>query len=273
MKMEDGKRFDFTYLKILELLPETGKRRMAKILCTLCGNVFVGRSCRVKSLEQKSCGCINKLLPKKDMTGKTVNDILFLGFEGNGLWRVKYLCGHEGSSTYSRAENSSTCKCRKCSQTEKKNVVHGHAPKTGNSPTYSTWLNMKRRCYDLTNNRYKDYGGRGISVCDRWLQPDGRGFLNFLEDMGEKPEKFSLDRVDVNGNYCKENCRWLDVIGQANNKSNNRLYIHADGRIYSLRRWCEILGLQYKTIWNRLFVQNKDVKDVLGSDFEYLKGN
>lgn len=268
--MEDGKKFDFTYLKILEILPDSGKGRMAKVICRLCNNTFIKRASRVEGLEQKSCGCINSLYPKQDITGQTVNNILFVGFEGKGLWRVKFACGHEGTLCNSRATNSATSNCSKCSNTGKLNVVHGHSPKTGNSKTYTAWLNMKRRCYEPTNNRYLEYGGRGIKVCDRWLEPEGRGFINFLEDMGEKPENLTLDRRDVNDGYYKDNCRWLDIIGQANNKTNSRLYKNSEGQIYSLRRWCEILGLHYKTEWNRLFIQNKKVVDVLGEGFEYI---
>ncbi len=72
------------------------------------------------------------------------------------------------------------------------------------------WRGMKYRCYDVNHLGYKDYGARGIIVCARWLEPRGLGFKNFLADMGPRPSpSHELDRLDSNGNYCKENCRWL----------------------------------------------------------------
>jgi hypothetical protein len=85
------------------------------------------------------------------------------------------------------------------------------------TPEYSRWKNMKTRCMNPNNSAFMDYGGRGIKVCDRWL-----AFENFLEDMGRAPSRaHSLDRVDNNGNYCKENCRWVTRSEQARNKRNN----------------------------------------------------
>ena len=84
---------------------------------------------------------------------------------------------------------------------------------------------MIGRCYQPTDQaRYDYYGGRGITVCDEWLQEGGKGFENFYNDMAPRPEGYSLDRVDFNGNYCKENCRWVDLSVQSFNtrrKSNN----------------------------------------------------
>lgn len=85
------------------------------------------------------------------------------------------------------------------------------------SPTYRSWNNMKDRCLNKNNKQYKDYGGRGIMFDERWLE-----FAYFYEDMGEKPNGTTLDRVDVDKNYCKENCRWATREEQQRNQRTHK---------------------------------------------------
>lgn len=94
---------------------------------------------------------------------------------------------------------------------------HGHTGQgKRSSPTWISWSAMKARCYKPAVDGFQHYGGRGITVCTRWL---GRaGFRNFLEDMGERPDGLSLDRIDPNGNYEPANCRWATASEQAVNK-------------------------------------------------------
>jgi hypothetical protein len=85
-------------------------------------------------------------------------------------------------------------------------------------PTYNSWCHAIDRCTNPNSARYADYGGRGIRVCRRWLN----SFQNFVDDMGKKPEGLTLDRKNVNGHYTPRNCRWADLITQANNERPNK---------------------------------------------------
>lgn len=106
---------------------------------------------------------------------------------------------------------------------------------------------MKARCLNPKHKSYGGYGGRGITVCEKWLQFEG-----FYEDMGEKPEgKYSLDRIDNNGGYSKDNCRWVDSKTQSNNKRNN-VMLAIDGVTQSLTLWAEHYNISPITVRSRL---------------------
>lgn len=87
-------------------------------------------------------------------------------------------------------------------------------------PLYNTYHGMRKRCLQKTDKDYHRYGGRGIKICERWSGVDG--FFNFIEDMGERPDGYTLDRRDTNGDYTPENCRWADVYTQSGNKRNSK---------------------------------------------------
>lgn len=113
--------------------------------------------------------------------------------------------------------------------------------------TYRIWSNMKTRCYNSHNPKYKNYGGRGIRVCDRWFS-----FQNFLQDMGNRPHGLTLERIDVNGDYEPTNCRWATHEEQANNKNSTPLFFH-EGKKLSVSQWAREVGLNRTTLRNRLY--------------------
>lgn len=89
------------------------------------------------------------------------------------------------------------------------NIIHGYE----GTPTYNSWRSMKQRCLNKNSPDYKHYGGRGITVCERWMD-----FKNFLDDMGKRPKGMSLDRIDNDGNYEPSNCKWSNMKEQSNNR-------------------------------------------------------
>lgn len=121
---------------------------------------------------------------------------------------------------------------------------HGHTKIPNGTPTYISWMCMKRRCYDPSVNDYDKYGGRGISVDSRWM-----AFELFLEDMGERPLGKWLDRVNVDGNYQKDNCRWVTPKESARNRSNNR-WVEVAGKKVTIAEAAEITGIPISKLYN-----------------------
>ncbi len=134
---------------------------------------------------------------------------------------------------------------------------HGHAGRNGFSPTYHSWACMVQRCTNPKRVSYKDYGGRGIRVCKRWLK-----FDNFLADMGERPAGTSLDRRNTNGNYCKSNCRWATNKEQGTNtRANVNVTIH--GETLCVAEWARRLGLSLHTVHARIYLYGFTPYDAL----------
>jgi hypothetical protein len=112
---------------------------------------------------------------------------------------------------------------------------------------YNTWIGIIHRCTNSDNSSYKDYGARGITVCSRWLTIE-----NFMTDVGPRPSKrHSLDRIDVNGNYCPENCRWVLPEVQSNNSRRNRR-VKWNGKLLTLSQWSRFTGIDAETISYRI---------------------
>lgn len=132
---------------------------------------------------------------------------------GKSLWVGTCECGDVRTYRTGNLMAGQATQCRKC-----QNTTHGHTKakeRVGTSLSYRSWDAMRARCSKPNNISYPYYGGRGIKVCERWLD-----FKNFIEDMGERPEGLTLDRIDVNKDYEPGNCRWATGSEQALNKRN-----------------------------------------------------
>ena len=112
--------------------------------------------------------------------------------------------------------------------------------------TYASWKGIKERCLNKNCKDYKNYGGRGITICPEWLT-----FENFYNDMGKRPIGLSIDRINNNGNYCKENCHWATIEEQANNKRTNHLITY-QGKTQTLAQWEKELEISRGIIRGRL---------------------
>ena len=122
------------------------------------------------------------------------------------------------------------------------------------------WIDMKRRCYNPERKDYPRYGGRGITVCDRWLQ----SFDNFYQDMADGfRDGLTLDRIDYDGSYSPENCRWLSTKEQNNNTRRNR-NITLNGETKTLQQWIEFYDMKSSTVRQRFYVYGWSIKRSLG---------
>lgn len=192
-------------------------------------------------------------MPMKDLFGRRFGRYLVVEIDRrpNGLifWKCRCDCGVE-KSVYGAALRSGQTQSCGCYQKDimRQRATHGMARLKSISPEWEAWSKIRDRCDNPNNPNYDRYGGRGIRVCDRWQD----SFENFYADMGERPSgKTSIDRIDNDGPYCKENCRWSDPKEQARNRRSNRV-VKYRGREMTLKEASELAGLPYKSVWQRV---------------------
>jgi hypothetical protein len=138
---------------------------------------------------------------------------------------------------------SKSCGCKKGQKISEAFTVHGGT--LNNPKEYKTWKEMRQRCLNPSNHKYKDYGARGISICKEW-----DSFSVFLKDMGERPEGKTLGRINNDGNYEPSNCQWETPLQQANNTRRNILIEH-EGKSQTVSQWSAETGIKAGTIQKR----------------------
>lgn len=183
----------------------------------------------------------------RDLTGQTFSRLTALrrvenapGY-GQARWLFRCECGTEivtfGYNVCHGRQRS--CGCYHTDNPSR--LRHGAA----GTPEHSTWIHIRQRCGNKSNKRYSDYGGRGIKVCARW-----NVFENFLADMGERPPGMTIERIDNDGNYEPDNCRWASRREQVRNRRKSNPYTF-HGKTQGLAYWADEKGLPYKVLWFR----------------------
>lgn len=199
----------------------------------------------------------SKHIPARDRIGQTFGRLTVISLKCRNArlqWTAicRCICGKECEARLGNLVSGTTRSCG-CYLMEvsimngKKCLRHGHKQGRKRTATYSTWQSMISRCTSKTGSSWARYGGRGITVCDRW-----RRFDNFLKDMGERPPGLSLDRRDNNAGYCKENCRWATREEQQRNRRCNRM-LTVNGETMCAADWADRIGMDKSILLHRIY--------------------
>lgn len=195
----------------------------------------------------------------QDLTGMRFGRLTVIERAENGVccgkptvrWLCKCDCGNMITTEGHSLKRGRTKSCGCLNREVQKREAKTRAIKHGGSRTriYHIYNHMKARCLNENNPKYKNYGGRGIKICDEWLE-DFSSFQNWSLSNGYD-DSLSIDRIDVDGDYCPENCRWADSYMQANNKTTT-VRITVDGETHSVSEWMRITGARRDTIMRRM---------------------
>ena len=160
-------------------------------------------------------------------------------------------CGKTAVVRNDKLTNGSKTNCG-CQRKRRNDGTHYES----RSKLYHVWVAMRQRCYNINSHEYSSYGGRGIVVCPEWLGHDG--YIHFREwalshgyDEKLGGKQCSIDRIDVNGNYCPENCRWISIQEQQTNTTRN-IIVSANGESHTLKEWSRITGIRYSKLRKRI---------------------
>ncbi len=184
----------------------------------------------------------------EELIGKRFGRLVVLG-KADDCRHIMCKCDCGNIATVNRGSvlrgNTKSCGCLRREITSKNNTTHGKR----HHRLYSIWIAMKNRCKYPSQNRYESYGGRGICVCDEWVT-SFESFYNWAIENGYK-DGLSIDRINVDGNYSPENCRWATSEEQSLNRTDNR-FITYNGETKTIKEWCDETGLAYSCLLWRI---------------------
>lgn len=246
----------FGRLTVLEELSERNKfgKIVYKCKCD-CGNICYVIGLHLRTGNTKSCGCLQALNIKPGT--KFGRLIVLEEVKDQKLGKVyKCLCNC-GNITYVRGTqliNGNTKSCG-CLHNEGNNKKH----KLSYTRLYQIYYGMKSRCYNKKHTYYQDYGGRGIKICDEWLNNNVTFFDWAINNNYE--EGLTIDRIDPNGNYEPDNCRWITILEQVRNRRNT-IYIEYKGVTKTMAQWSDELNIPYHTLYTR-YTKGWESKNIL----------
>ena len=230
-----------------------------------CGSekIVIVSNSNLRHWKLPSCGCWAKEIEienkKKERIGKTYNELTIIDYaytkDDGTYWKCRCSCGKEIITQYSRLPSGQikSCGCSSYKERSQKirngeikppNLKHGDS----NSRLYRIYQGMKERCYNKNVKDYKHYGARGIKICEEWLDSYA-SFKEWSLSNGYQ-DNLTIDRADVNADYCPENCRWANIIQQNNNKRTN-VFVEYEGQKLSLKQLSRLVGVNYRTLYDR----------------------
>ncbi len=197
----------------------------------------------------------------KDMTGQKVGRLNVLNYHrknGRVYWLCICDCGNftEVRSDRLASGDTKSCGCLQKEMVSKMNTKHNMM----HTRLYDIWIGMKQRCYNVNHKRYRDWGGRGVTVCDEWRN-DFMNFYNWAINNGYN-DNLTIDRIDNNKGYEPSNCRWVDRKTQQRNRRNTK-YITYNGITKPLVEWCEYYHKDYNIVYNRIYNNDWSIERAL----------
>lgn len=252
-----GQMRDLTGMKSgkLTVLKPYGKSKDGhyRWLCQCdCGNMTVAQSNNLVSQNARSCGCLRKetMGDHEDLTGMRFGRLTAIKRVENKNNQVRWLCKCDcGNDTIAvktslKRGHTKSCGCYAKEMLAKRTATHNGSK----TRLYGIWCGIRKRCDYPKDKNYEIYGGRGIKVCDEWQSYEP--FRDWAMANGYSAE-LTIDRIDCNGDYEPNNCRWATLKEQANNKRSNH-FISFNGKTLSMREWAALLGVNYGSLRSRI---------------------